>query len=88
MCAVKRISIKLRIESRCSLYGEKRNAYIIFVVQPQRKRPFGRPTPKWEDNIKIDRKEIGREIVAQDMVLWRVFVNNKKPSCSIEAGNF
>jgi hypothetical protein len=33
------------------------NAYRILVEKPQRKRPFGRPTHRWEDNIKMDLKE-------------------------------
>jgi hypothetical protein len=31
-----------------------RNAYKILVGKPERKRPFGRPGYRWEDNIKID----------------------------------
>jgi hypothetical protein len=32
----------------------KRNAYKIFVGKPEGKRPLGRPTHRWEDNIKKD----------------------------------
>jgi hypothetical protein len=34
--------------------GEKRNAYRILVGKPEGKRPLGRPTRRWVDNIKID----------------------------------
>jgi hypothetical protein len=34
--------------------GEKRNAYRIFVGNPEGKRPLGRPRCRWVDNIKID----------------------------------
>jgi hypothetical protein len=35
-----------------------RNAYKILVGKPEGKRPLGRPRHRWEDNIKLDRKEI------------------------------
>jgi hypothetical protein len=34
--------------------GEKRNAYRILVVKPERKRPLGRPRRRWVDNIEMD----------------------------------
>jgi hypothetical protein len=39
--------------------GEMRNAYKILVGKPARKRPLRRPRCRWEDNIKIDLREIG-----------------------------
>jgi hypothetical protein len=30
------------------------------VGNPEGKRPFGRPRRRWEDNIKMDLREIGR----------------------------
>jgi hypothetical protein len=39
--------------------GEKRNAFRILVGKPGGKRPLGRPTRRWVDNIKIDLREIG-----------------------------
>jgi hypothetical protein len=38
--------------------GEKRNAYRILVGNPEGKRPLGRPTRRWVDNIKMDLREI------------------------------
>lgn len=32
--------------------GEKKNIYSVFVGKPDGKTPFGRPTPRLEDNIK------------------------------------
>jgi hypothetical protein len=29
------------------------------VGKPERKRPLGRPTRRWEDNIKADLQEVG-----------------------------
>jgi hypothetical protein len=60
--------------------GEGRDAYRVLVRRPEGKRPLGRPRLRWEDNIKMDLREI--EIdganwirLAQDRVRWRVFVN-------------
>jgi hypothetical protein len=39
--------------------GEKRNAYIILVGKPEGKRQLRRPRSRWEDNIKMDLREIG-----------------------------
>jgi hypothetical protein len=38
--------------------GEKRNAYRIWVGEPEGKRPLGRPRRRWVDNIKMDLREI------------------------------
>jgi hypothetical protein len=37
---------------------EQRNAHRLLVGKPKGKRPFGRPRHRWEDNIKMDLKEI------------------------------
>jgi hypothetical protein len=39
--------------------GEKRNAYRILVGKPEGKRPLGRSRHRWEDNNKMDLREIG-----------------------------
>jgi hypothetical protein len=36
---------------------EMRNAQKMFVVIFEGKKPVGRLTRKWEDNIKVDRKK-------------------------------
>jgi len=48
--------------------------------EPEGKRIFGRPRRRWEDNIKMDLKEVGCGImdwieVAQDRDRWRALVN-------------
>jgi hypothetical protein len=45
------------------------------------KRPLGRPTSRWIDNIKMDLLEIGVNVVdwiglAQDRYRWRTLVNS------------
>jgi hypothetical protein len=38
--------------------GEGRGVYRVLVGRPEGKRPLGRPKRRWEDNIKMDLKEI------------------------------
>jgi hypothetical protein len=50
---------------------ENRNSYRILVGKPEGKRPLGRTTCRWVDNIKMDVREIGwggivRTDLAQD----------------------
>jgi hypothetical protein len=58
--------------------GEK--IYRILVGKPEGKRPLGRPTRRWVNNIKIDLREIQWDDMAwnnmaQDRDQWRVLVN-------------
>jgi hypothetical protein len=41
-----------------ALVGETRTAYKILVRKPEGKRPLGRPTHRWEDNINMNLLEI------------------------------
>jgi hypothetical protein len=34
--------------------GEKRNVYRILVGKPEGKKPLGRPSRWWVDNVKMD----------------------------------
>jgi hypothetical protein len=38
---------------------EGRGVYRVLVRRPESKRPLGRPRHMWEDNIKMDLREIG-----------------------------
>ena len=56
-----------------------RNAYKVLVGKPESKRPFGRPRRRWEDNIKMDVREVGcdpRDWItpAEDRDQWRAYV--------------
>ena len=47
--------------------------------KPEKKRPLGKPSRRWEDNIKIDLHEVGCGCVywielAQDRDSWRALV--------------
>jgi hypothetical protein len=60
--------------------GVKRSAYRISVGKPERKRPLGRPTHRWVDNITMDLREIGWDgmdwiDLAQDRDQWRALVH-------------
>jgi hypothetical protein len=39
--------------------GEGRGVYRVLVGKPEGKRPLGRLRRRWEDNIKMDLKEVG-----------------------------
>jgi hypothetical protein len=59
---------------------EMRNTYKIVFGKPEGMRPLGRSKRRWEDNIKMNLKEIGWENVdwahlGQDRVQRRVVVN-------------
>jgi hypothetical protein len=60
--------------------GEVRGAYSILVGRPEGKRPLGRPRRRYEDNIKMNLREIGFWDVdlihlAQDRDRWRALMN-------------
>jgi hypothetical protein len=60
--------------------GEVRSAYNILVRRPEGRRPLGRPRRRWEDNIKMDLREIGFGDMdwidlAQVRDRWRALVN-------------
>jgi hypothetical protein len=60
--------------------GEGRGVYRVLVGRSEGKRPLGRPRRRWEDNIKMDLKEIGINganwiQLAQDRVQWWALVN-------------
>jgi hypothetical protein len=65
----------------CSTNGEKRNTYRLLVGKPGGRRPLGRPTHRWLNNISMDLVEVGWGDVdwiglAQDRDRWRALVNS------------
>jgi hypothetical protein len=59
---------------------EERGVYRVLVGKPEEKRSLGRPRRRWEDNIKMDLKEVGCWVVdwiglAQDRNRWWEIVN-------------
>jgi hypothetical protein len=59
--------------------GERGGAYRALVGKSEGRRPLGRPRHRWEDNIKVDLREVGWGIdwidLAQDRDRWRALVN-------------
>jgi hypothetical protein len=39
--------------------GKRRRAYRALVGKPEGRRPLGRPRRGWENNIKMDLREVG-----------------------------
>ena len=59
---------------------EDKGAFKILTGKPTEKRPLGRPRRRWEDNIRMDLKEIGINAgnwvdSAQNTDYWRALVN-------------
>ena len=58
---------------------QSRNAYRVIVGKPEGKRPLGRPRRRWEDNIKMNLREVGCDPgewidLAEDRDQWRAYV--------------
>ena len=71
---------RLRWAGHVARMEECRSAFKILTGTPSGKRPLRRPSPRWEDNIRTDIKEmtiITRNGVdsAQDRNYWIVLVN-------------
>ncbi|KAJ4448776.1 hypothetical protein ANN_00167 [Periplaneta americana] len=57
-------SRRLRWAGHVARMGESRNAYRVLVGRPEGKRPLGRPRRRWEDNIKMDLREVDQILLA------------------------
>jgi hypothetical protein len=73
-------SRRMRWAGHMARMGEGRGAYRVLVGRPEGKRPLRRPRGRWENNIKMDLREIRIDWanwirLAQDKVRWRAFVN-------------
>ena len=62
-----------------ALMGEGRGVLRVLVGKPEGKRSLGKPRRSWEDNIKMDFREVGGVgdwmELAQDRDRWRALVN-------------
>ncbi|KAJ4438974.1 hypothetical protein ANN_14928 [Periplaneta americana] len=72
-------SRRLRWTGYVAHMGESRNGYRVLVGRPEGKRPLGRPRRRWEDNIKMDLRDLGFDDsewinFAQDRDQWQAYV--------------
>ena len=62
-----------------ALMEEGRGVHRVLVGKPEGKRPLEGPRRRWEDNIKMDLREVGEGgdwmELAQDRDRWRALVN-------------
>ena len=73
-------SRRMRWEGHVARMGEGRGVYRVLIGKPDGKRPLGRPRRRWDDNIKMDLKEVGGGCgdwmeLAQDRERWRALVS-------------
>ena len=72
---------RMRWAGHVALMGERRGVCSVLVVNPEGKRPLGRPRCRWEDNIKMDLQEVGCGGIdwielAQDKDRWWALVTS------------
>ena len=63
-----------------SAYGEGIGVYRVLVGRPEGKRPLARPRRRWEDNIRMDLRNVGCGCadwmeLAQNRDRWRALVS-------------
>jgi hypothetical protein len=71
---------RMRWAGHMLLMGEGRVVFRVLFVWPEGMRPLGKPRRRWEDNIKMNLREIGIDganwiRLAQGRVQWRAFVS-------------
>jgi hypothetical protein len=73
-------SRRMKYERHVACMGVMRGVHRVLVVKSEEKRPLGRPTHRWGDNIKMDVQEVGCGgldwvDLAKDGDRWRELVN-------------
>jgi len=72
-------SRRMRWAGHVACMGEGRGVHRVVVGKPEGKSPLGRPRRRWENNIKMDLREVGGGgdwmALAQDRDRWRALVN-------------
>jgi hypothetical protein len=53
------MSRRIRWAGHVARIAVNTNAYRILVGKPEGKRPLGKPRRRWENNIKINQREVG-----------------------------
>ena len=73
-------SRRMRLSGHVARMGEERGVYRVLAEKPKGRRPLGRPTCRWVDNIRMDLQEVGCGYVdwiglAQDRDRWWTLVS-------------
>jgi len=72
-------SRRMRWAGHVARMGEGRGVHRVLVGKPEGKTPLGRPRRRWEDNIKMDLREVGGVgdwmELAKDRDRWQALVN-------------
>ena len=73
-------SRRMRWAGHVARMCEERGVYRVLVGKPEGKRPLGRPSRRWVDNIRTDLQEVGCGYVdwiglAKDRDSWRTLVS-------------
>ena len=72
-------SRRMRCAGHVARMGQGRGVYRVLVGKPEGKRPLVRPRCRWEDNIKMDLREVGEGgdwmELTQDRDRWRALVD-------------
>jgi hypothetical protein len=73
-------SRRMRWTGHVARMAKKRNSYRVLVEKPEGMKPLGKPSCRWEDNVKVDFKKIGWGVMdwidlAQDMDQWMALMN-------------
>ena len=58
----------LRWAGHTACIGESRNTHRVLVGKPEGKRPLGRQSLRWEDNAKMDLKEVGCDSININLI--------------------
>ena len=72
-------SRRMRWAGHVARMGDGRGVHRVLIGKREGKRPLGRPRRRWEDNIKMDLREVGGGggdwmELAQDRDRWRALV--------------
>ena len=70
----------MRLVGHVARVGERRSVYRVLVGKPKGKKPLGKPSRRWEDNIKMELQEVECGYMdwiglAQDRESWRTLVS-------------
>jgi len=60
-------SRRVRVVGHLACMGQRRNVYMALMGKPEAEKPLGRPGHRWDNNIKINFKQV-------DGKMWTEFI--------------